>query len=395
MPRIIIPISGIIANFEFENESNVTPASLRKSLEAANGEDILVTINSPGGGVFPGLEMFSLLQNYSGNVETRIVSLAASMGSVLALAGDKKSAENTAMYFVHNAQGIGIGDYRDLASESEWLRDISELIANLYAEYTNLSLSEAQEYMDEDSHFFGNDLELLGFEIVDSGSEPNESAARVNAKKRKQDARAKMSDEQYIDNLEKAAACIDYEKFGIKNKPSDEKLKIKVPTGDVKNIALNSEYNKNRHKTETNPAAAGENKREVNMTLSEFLKENPSAQAEYDTAIAESKKAGEEAVNARIETASKYVANTDYPESIREIAVKAMKGEVDEVSLTASVAAFDAAKEAINSQQAQAETVEHGDISGDEPPKVSEDGIVRNGADHVDAVARIKNKRGA
>jgi hypothetical protein len=203
-----------------------------------------------------------------------------------------------------------------------------------------------------------------------------------------------MSDEQYIDNLEKAAACIDYEKFGIKNKPSDKlSIEVNMNAGEVRK-ALNDKLNEIQN-TATHPAAAGENKREVNMTLSEFLKENPSAQAEYDTAIAESKKAGEEAVNARIETASKYVANTDYPESIREIAVKAMKGEVDEVSLTASVAAFDAAKEAINSQQAQAETVEHGDISGDEPPKVSEDGIVRNGADHVDAVARIKNKRGA
>ena len=74
---VTIPISGIIANFELESESNVTPSSLRKSLEKANGEDILVTINSPGGGVFAGLEMFSLLKNYSGNVETRIVSLAA------------------------------------------------------------------------------------------------------------------------------------------------------------------------------------------------------------------------------------------------------------------------------------------------------------------------------
>ena len=74
---ITIPISGIIARFEMESESNVTPATLKKSLDAANGEDVLITINSPGGSVFQGMEMFSMIRNYPGHTETRAVSLAA------------------------------------------------------------------------------------------------------------------------------------------------------------------------------------------------------------------------------------------------------------------------------------------------------------------------------
>jgi ATP-dependent protease ClpP protease subunit len=324
MPKKIA-ISGIIANFELENESNVTPATLNKSLEDANGEDVLITINSPGGSVFAGLEMFSLIQNYSGKTETRIVSLAASMGSVLALAGDVKSAENTALYFIHNAQGIGFGDYRDLAHESEFLKDISILIANLYDEYTSLTLDEAREFMDEDSSFFGADLELLGFNIVNGSGEPSEPSARVNARMKFQEARAKMTDEKYSDDIEKAAASIDYKKFGIKNSVSPK-----------------------------TPAAAGKPKQEAsNMSLKELLAANPDAQAEYDDGIKAAEQRGETAgiekgmakMQTTIDSAMPILASADYPQTVKDRVVAKMKVG-DEEGLKDFVALHDMNSEA-------------------------------------------------
>lgn len=336
MPKKIA-ISGIIANFEMESESNVTPATLSKSLEEANGEDLLITINSPGGSVFAGLEMFSLIQNYSGNTETRVVSLAASMGSVLALAGDKKSIENTALFFIHNAQGIGFGDHRDLAKESEFLKDISILIANLYDEFTTLSLDEALSFMDDDSHFFGADLELLGFDIVKGGSEPNESTARVNARMKFQEARAKITDEKYSDDIEQAAASIDYKKFGIKN--SVEKPAPKPP------------------------AAAGKPKEEASiMSLKELLAGDPKAQAEYDddikasadTARAEGEtagiekgaKTGREEMQAVYAVALPILSSQHYPEAMKKrVGEKAQDGNLDGVKDYVSM--FDSSSEGI------------------------------------------------
>ena len=315
-----IAISGIIANFEMENESNVTPATLSKSLEAANGEDLLITINSPGGSVFAGLEMFSLIQNYPGNTETRVVSLAASMGSVLALAGDQKSIENTAMFFIHNAQGIGIGDHRDLASESVWLKDISILIANLYGEFTTISTDEALAFMDDDSHFFGSALELLGFKVVSGSGEPNESTAKVNARMKSQEARAKMTDEKYSDDIEQAAASIDYKKFGIKN--------------NVNKVAPKP------------PAAAGKPKEEaVKMkSLKELLAENPNAQTEHDNLVTEARAEGEtagitkgksegiEGMKAVYAVALPILSSQHYPEAMKKrVGEKAQEGNLDGV----------------------------------------------------------------
>ena len=254
---IIIRISGIIASFELENESNVTPASLRKSLDDAGGEDVLITINSPGGVVSPGLEMFSMIQNYSGHTETRIVSMAASMGSILAFAGNKKSIESTAIYFIHNAQGIGIGDYREMEKTAKWLKDVSGLLANLYKENTTLSLSKAQELMDEETQFYGKDLENLGFETVETGEALNQSVAKVQAVGRLKEFTNKISNEEYLNDLEKVAASIS----GKKQKPAsnlNKKTSANI-TDDLKNGSQN-----------TDPAAiAGKNNTEEKFAMNE------------------------------------------------------------------------------------------------------------------------------
>lgn len=272
---IIIRISGIIASFELENESNVTPATLRKSLDDAGSEDVLITINSPGGFVFQGLEMFSMIQNHPGNTETRVVSLAASMGSVLALAGDKKSIEDTAMFFIHNAVGIGFGDHREMAKVTQWLKDITNLLAGLYQKHTTLSLTKAQNLMDDETQFFGKDLVDLGFELVETGDDVNQSTARVQAVARLKECEAKISNEEALNDLEKVAASI-----------ADEKQKPDIHKAGWNKNTLNSNLNQKTNDNITddsqNPAAdAGKNNtEEKHMTLDEFMAKHPGLYAE-------------------------------------------------------------------------------------------------------------------
>ena len=248
---VIIPISGIIADFEYENESNVTPDSLRKSLTNAKNDDVLITINSPGGSVFHGFEMFSLIKNYKGKTETRIISLAASMGSVLALAGQKKSIEKTAMYYIHNAWGIAIGDYRDLEKEAKWLRDISDLIAGLYADNTVLNRKKAQELMDQESQFYGDELEELGFVSVESSENITESDAKLNIglimDNWENEIGVKITPENYRNSLKKAAASISSKKYNFVNIPA---------------------------------SAGKDNQTEVNMNLEQFKKDHPELYAQ-------------------------------------------------------------------------------------------------------------------
>lgn len=267
----VIRISGIIASWEMENESNVTPASLRKSLDEAGQEDLLITINSAGGSVFQGLEMFSMIRNHPAHTETRVISLAASMGSVLALAGDKKSIEDTAMFFIHNAQGIGIGDHREMAKVTQWLKDINSVLAGLYEKHTTLTLTKAQKLMDDEEQFFGKDLVDLGFELIETGEDVNQPAARVQAVARLAECSNKISDEENLNDLEKVAASI----ADKKKKPDNKK------TGSDSN--LNQKPNDNiTDDSQINPAAdAGNNNTEETlMNLDELKSKHPELYAQ-------------------------------------------------------------------------------------------------------------------
>jgi len=70
----VIEISGVIG-------LDVEGKDIRNKLIEAGGEDVRIELSSPGGFVFDGLEIFNLLSQYSGNVEIRLMGLAASMAS--------------------------------------------------------------------------------------------------------------------------------------------------------------------------------------------------------------------------------------------------------------------------------------------------------------------------
>ena len=68
--------------------------------------DILVRINSPGGDVFDGTTIYNAFASHKGNVTTRIEGIAASMASVIAVAGNKVQAYDNTMIMIHNAWTI-------------------------------------------------------------------------------------------------------------------------------------------------------------------------------------------------------------------------------------------------------------------------------------------------
>lgn len=231
---ITIPISGIIANNELDSESNVTPITLRNSLDNANGKDVLITINSPGGLISAGMEMFSIIRNYPGKTETRAVSFAASMGSVLTLAGDKKTAESTAMFYIHNAQGVSYGDYLTLRKDAQYLEDYSELLAEIYAENLNLTIQQARDAMDEDSQYFGESLKKLGIEIVETGENFNPATARIKNSESIKAIAQKITKEDREADYEKVAALV-----GQKKKPQTTNKKTAVVTAGKNNKEKN------------------------------------------------------------------------------------------------------------------------------------------------------------
>ncbi|PHD55763.1 head maturation protease, ClpP-related, partial [Bacillus toyonensis] len=109
-----------------------SPGKITKELDHANGEDLIVSINSPGGYVDEGSEIYTALKNYHGHVEVQIVGLAASAASIIAMAGDKVRISPTAQIMIHNASMLRGGDHRDMEKAAEMLKTTDHTLVNAY-----------------------------------------------------------------------------------------------------------------------------------------------------------------------------------------------------------------------------------------------------------------------
>src|SRR5690554_544642 len=105
----------------------VTPKQFKEDLDALGDIDILnVYINSPGGDVFAGQAIYSMLKRHKAYVNVFIDGIAASIASLIAMAGDKVIMPANAMMMIHNPWVFATGnanDLRKIADDLDKIRD--------------------------------------------------------------------------------------------------------------------------------------------------------------------------------------------------------------------------------------------------------------------------------
>lgn len=127
-----------------------SPQDVIKVLNQANGEDIEIDINSGGGDIFAGSEIYTAIRNYKGNVIINIVGLAASAASVISMAA-KSRISPTGLFMIHNVSNRASGDYKDMEHNAEILKTANKSIANSYKSKTGLSDEELLKLMDKET----------------------------------------------------------------------------------------------------------------------------------------------------------------------------------------------------------------------------------------------------
>lgn len=183
----IIEVKGpIISNddlwiYEWLDWEATAPKSVSRALKELNGKDVTVEINSPGGSVFAGSEIYTSLKSYPGNITVKIVGIAASAASVIAMAGDTVQISPTAQIMIHNASVYAGGDKNDMTHTAEFLKGVDESISNAYKLKTSLSTDELLELMDNETWMTAKTALELGLadEIMFENEVP-EVIANVN-----------------------------------------------------------------------------------------------------------------------------------------------------------------------------------------------------------------------
>ena len=132
--------------------------------EIGNGP-LLVEINSPGGNVWDGLSIYNQLRGRKAPVTTRVVGIAASIASIIALAGDRVEMADAALMMIHDPSGMASGTSKDMRKMAEALDQHAEVLVGVYHKKTGRSAESIRAVMKAETWF--TTAEALAFGLVD------------------------------------------------------------------------------------------------------------------------------------------------------------------------------------------------------------------------------------
>ena len=157
----MLELNGTIAE-ESWFDDDVTPQMFKDELFSGNGP-VTVWLNSPGGDCIAASQIYSMLMDYPHNVTVKIDGIAASAGSVIAMAGTKVLMSPTALVMIHNPATTAFGDHKDMSKAIDMLDEVKESIINAYEIRTGLSHTQLSHMMDEETWMNAKKAIELGF----------------------------------------------------------------------------------------------------------------------------------------------------------------------------------------------------------------------------------------
>ena len=161
----------------------VSAASFAQDLKSCgnNLKQINLHIHSPGGDVFDGIAIYNLLKNHPANVTVYIDGLAASMASVIAMAGNEVIMPENAMMMIHKPWGIQGGDAEDMRKYADLLDKVENTLIPAYASKTGKTPEELAEMLSAETWLNGKECVEQGF--ADKLAEPLVAMASIKSRK--------------------------------------------------------------------------------------------------------------------------------------------------------------------------------------------------------------------
>lgn len=160
-------------------------------LRAVGKRDVTVNINSPGGDFFEGLAIFNLLRDHPAKVSVKVMGLAASAASVVAMAGDDIRMGAGSFFMIHNAWAVAIGNRHDMRAVAAVLEPFDAAMTDIYAARSGAAAQDIVKMMDAESWIAANDAVAKGFAdgVSDMPAPSTQAAVRPEiAAKRRLDA---------------------------------------------------------------------------------------------------------------------------------------------------------------------------------------------------------------
>jgi ATP-dependent Clp protease protease subunit len=164
---------------------NRIDAALRK---IGSGNPVEVHINSPGGDMFEGIAIYNRLREHDGEITVKVMGLAASAASIIAMAGDKVLIGAASFLMIHNCWVMAIGNRHDMAETAKFLEPFDSAMATVYSQRTGKTVDEMAKLMDNETWLNGSAAveqgfadELLPSDAIAEDEQQTEDGRELNA----------------------------------------------------------------------------------------------------------------------------------------------------------------------------------------------------------------------
>ena len=165
--RSAAPVDNTISMFgpigSDYSDAGVTEKRIAAALRSIGNQEVEVSINSPGGDFFEGVAIYNMLREHPAKVTIKVMGVAASAASVVAMAGDEIQIGKASSIMIHNSWTIGVGNRHDMTKLSSAMEIFDGAMADVYASSTGLDVAEIAVLMDAETWLKGEAAIERGF----------------------------------------------------------------------------------------------------------------------------------------------------------------------------------------------------------------------------------------
>jgi ATP-dependent protease ClpP protease subunit len=140
----VITMMEIIGE-DFWTGGGVTAKKVAAQLRAIGDRPVEVQINSPGGDMFEGIAIYNVLREHPQPITVKVMGMAASAASIIAMAGDSIEIGAASFLMIHNCWVVAVGNRHDMAETAAFLEPFDTAMAGVYAERSGLRRQENPE----------------------------------------------------------------------------------------------------------------------------------------------------------------------------------------------------------------------------------------------------------
>lgn len=141
----------------------VTAKRIAGALRAIGDGDVVVNINSPGGDMFEGLAIYNLLREHPGDVTVKVLGVAASAASIIAMAGSEVQIARAGFLMIHNAWTLAAGNRHDFRAYADYLEPFDAAMADIYVARSGQDSKTVEKMMDGETWIGGSKAIDQGF----------------------------------------------------------------------------------------------------------------------------------------------------------------------------------------------------------------------------------------